>query len=359
MKVKIKDLKPNPYRDMENYPINREKVEALRASIKQTGFWDNILARPKPGYTELIDTFENGDPDIEHDILTGSDRHMYFGVKDNKEDYLEPIFELAYGHHRWVALKEVLSPEDTIDIPVKDLDDSTIIKIMANENMDEWKASPKVIDETVRVTKLFLQEHPEELKKYQKYNLSNPVTTGIALFLNWNETRVGYSLQRLGMIEEKKIEKEAIYDLPTDTSARTFSKVIKKHKIPITEQKKFAEKIKEKESYGESAMDDVWVQDKYTKPQKKEHKDYRILTLENKISQARNFLDEAADEITDMIRLIKELGTEPFNQSVQGALFMLTLNRIEKQISQLRNLNLNENENKSSTGKEDPKRIGK
>ncbi|GAH85311.1 unnamed protein product [marine sediment metagenome] len=49
MKVKIKDLEPNPFRDMDHYPINPEKIESLKNSISQTGFWDNILARKSNG----------------------------------------------------------------------------------------------------------------------------------------------------------------------------------------------------------------------------------------------------------------------------------------------------------------------
>jgi hypothetical protein len=37
-----------------------------------------------------------------------------------------------------------------------------MIKIMANENMEEYKVGPGVIDETVKVAKKFLEEHPEE-----------------------------------------------------------------------------------------------------------------------------------------------------------------------------------------------------
>ena len=49
MKIKIKDLTPNPFRDSEHYPIDQEKVESLKRSINKTGFWDNILAREKNG----------------------------------------------------------------------------------------------------------------------------------------------------------------------------------------------------------------------------------------------------------------------------------------------------------------------
>ena len=66
MKVKIKDLKPNPFRDMKNYPINQEKIQSLTNSINETGFWDNILARKNNGNIEI-----------------------------------------AYGHHRLVVLKKL------------------------------------------------------------------------------------------------------------------------------------------------------------------------------------------------------------------------------------------------------------
>jgi hypothetical protein len=36
MKVKIKDLEPNPYRDMNHYPIDEVKVRNLVDSIQQT-----------------------------------------------------------------------------------------------------------------------------------------------------------------------------------------------------------------------------------------------------------------------------------------------------------------------------------
>ena len=55
--------------------------------------------------------------------------------------------EIAYGHHRMVALQELGIKE--VDIPVKALDDATMIKIMANENMEDWETNTSVINETV------------------------------------------------------------------------------------------------------------------------------------------------------------------------------------------------------------------
>ena len=41
---KLKDVRANPFRNIEHYPIHPEKIEALRASINSTGFWDILPA---------------------------------------------------------------------------------------------------------------------------------------------------------------------------------------------------------------------------------------------------------------------------------------------------------------------------
>jgi hypothetical protein len=39
---------------------------------------------------------------------------------------------------------------DTVDIPVRDLDDTLMAKIMAHENMDEWAHNALIEQETLR-----------------------------------------------------------------------------------------------------------------------------------------------------------------------------------------------------------------
>jgi len=118
MNIQVNQLRPNPFRRIDAYPINREKVESLKASIDETSFWNNILVRP---------------------------------VKDG--------YEVAYGHHRLVALQEL----GVIDIeaPVKAIDDGLMFKIMANENRDSYKANRSVTIETVRVARDWLREQME------------------------------------------------------------------------------------------------------------------------------------------------------------------------------------------------------
>jgi hypothetical protein len=125
-KVRLVDLKPNPYRDIGVYPFKREKIDELKLSIGDTGFWDNILARDHNGQIQI-----------------------------------------AYGHHRLTALREIYGEDSDfeVDIPVKDISDADMIKIMAKENMDEWKTDPAILDETVKAAKRFIKDNPEVLKE--------------------------------------------------------------------------------------------------------------------------------------------------------------------------------------------------
>lgn len=110
MKIQVSDLRPNPFRRFEAYPLQPEKIAALKESIGSTEFWDNLVARRAP----------NG----------------------------HGGFEIAFGHHRVQALHEL--GIETIDIPLRDLDDKTMLRMMAHENRAEWGAVAAVEQETVR-----------------------------------------------------------------------------------------------------------------------------------------------------------------------------------------------------------------
>ena len=123
MKIQVKDIKPCPFRDMNKYPIDRDTVESLKGSIRETEFWDNLVAR------------KNGNG-----------------------------YEIPYGHHRLTALQELGIKE--IDIPVKNLSDSMMLKMMANDNMLQYQLNPSVIHETIRAVRGFLDD---ELTKYETW----------------------------------------------------------------------------------------------------------------------------------------------------------------------------------------------
>lgn len=105
----LNKIRPNPHRNMARYPIHRKKVEALKTSYRKTGFWGNIVAREVGGFAEI-----------------------------------------AYGHHRLVALQEEMTPRAKVDLIVRKLDASDMLKMMADENMHEYRTSAEVEQETVR-----------------------------------------------------------------------------------------------------------------------------------------------------------------------------------------------------------------
>src|ERR1035437_6163342 len=108
MKLKFKDVLSNPYRDLKGNPLRKEKIAELVASIKTTGFWDNVV------------------------------------VRKNKAGK----YELAYGHHRVAAAIE--AKEESADFIVKDLSDALMIQIMDNENREVYASSPKSMIEAVK-----------------------------------------------------------------------------------------------------------------------------------------------------------------------------------------------------------------
>lgn len=83
---RIGDIKANPFRNIERYPICRKKVERLRESLRKTGPWDNMIGR-------LV----NGEP------------------------------EITYGHHRMVALEEEYGKDRKIKLNISDMDDDKMI----------------------------------------------------------------------------------------------------------------------------------------------------------------------------------------------------------------------------------------
>ena len=126
-----------------------------------------------------------------------------------------------------------------------------MLKIMANENMDEWAMRPGVVEETVQAAKRFLEEHPEEMKKISARPVSSriPWDSIIASFQNWPVGRVTDARASMSDQERGVLEKEASHLLPHQTAERRFARTIKtegKSKpIPADVQVRAAKRIVE------------------------------------------------------------------------------------------------------------------
>lgn len=200
-KVKIKNLRPNPFRRLDEYPIDREKVNRLKLSIGVAGFWTSIIGRPAD----------------------------------------DGLVEIAFGHHRHVALTETFGPEDEVEIIVRNLTNEQMLKMMANENAREWGSDGWVTVETIRATLdaygkglIELPAVPKDTRKdlirYVSQNSdSRSYTKGIvAQFLGWTRSQRGETVRPnndcdvafaaidamdLGLVKPSQIKNVASYQI--------------------------------------------------------------------------------------------------------------------------------------------------
>lgn len=107
MKLKLKDVQNNPFRDLKGNPLIEAKIEELVNSIEISGYWDNCIAVKRGGK-----------------------------------------YCLAYGHHRLEAAKRAGLTE--ADFIIKDLDDAMLIKVMDLENRETYASSPASLIEAVK-----------------------------------------------------------------------------------------------------------------------------------------------------------------------------------------------------------------
>lgn len=222
MKIKVADLRPNPFREIGKYPIDKAKVERLKLSIRETSFWDNVLCRQSNG-----------------------------------------IYEIAYGHHRLEALKGLGINE--VNIPVKKLTDAQMVRIMAEENL-EWLTSPAVVYQTVMTVKKYLDEElaktdtmsdlPQGLMnlldlKDKRSSYENLKTKGVGQptilkFLggNWKPWMIQSALNSYHLAKEKILDPKAVIIFDRIEHADNFKRAVKNLEIPVKEQLKIAKKVK-------------------------------------------------------------------------------------------------------------------
>ena len=92
MKLKLEQIRPNPFRDFDLYPYDEEQIQRLQQSMDELGIFSGVTVRRKGG-----------------------------------------AFELAAGHHRVKAAERVGLTE--VDAVVENYTDQQMVEIMAAENL--------------------------------------------------------------------------------------------------------------------------------------------------------------------------------------------------------------------------------
>lgn len=202
--VRIKDILPNPFRDLDEWPTLKDKVEEIKQSYEDTGFWDGyMIARSK-----------------------------------GKQ------YEQAFGHHRLVAARELWGGEHKLTITVDDLSDDQMFKMMAQENSETYGqkfylAVMQPIASLVKAladSKVKLEEPEPRQRGYWRLAPSFLVNkdgdpslsytaTSIARYLSWTQgsgrdeakasERVLTALSALELIERKVLKQKDFLPLST------------------------------------------------------------------------------------------------------------------------------------------------
>ena len=224
MKIKVKDLLPNPFRNLDRFPIDREKVKELKKLINKDGFLDNIVVRKSA---------------------------------DGK-------YEIQYGHHRVVVLEKLGWEEKKIDIPVKDLTDDQMLRGMINENSEMWHhgtayfiesvwAAKKYIDEELAkyenwedlqefLRVLFVSDHAVKQAKELKNGVGEPI---IKKYLG-NALSKEKIRQSLAILRSKDVDLSAVKTFKKLNHAHAFMKALQKFPAPKpSKQKQWAKEIKQ------------------------------------------------------------------------------------------------------------------
>jgi len=212
-KIQIKEIIPNKYRGIKQYPIDQEKVNYLKESFKKTGMWIGIVGRK---------------------------------AENNK-------IEIAFGHHRKEAAKQLGYKE--IDVDVRKISDADMIRMMADENMDR-KINSAVINQTVMSAKQFLEKAISDPIKSEfdwlferKEDKTKAINKGVGeqhlmkfLGKEW-QRNINIALRT---INDKKIVAEAVEVFEKPAHADKTRAMLKKHNVPVEKQKEVTEKIKKK-----------------------------------------------------------------------------------------------------------------
>jgi ParB/RepB/Spo0J family partition protein len=135
--VPIDKIVANPFRDLDTYPVVKEKVDSLIMSFKTVGMWESIIARR---------------------MADGS-------------------YQQAFGHQRLAAAKTL--GLKTVPIIVKDLTDEQMVQYMGRENGEDYRADFLILLNTWEAG----LKYASRTEKYGK----STKDVDIARLLGWTE----------------------------------------------------------------------------------------------------------------------------------------------------------------------------
>jgi len=216
--AKLEEVKNNPFRTDEAYVYDQHKIDSLKESIETTSFWENLLARKtKAG-----------------------------------------VIQLAYGHHRLEALRQMVDSgiekykEIKINVrPDNQLTDEMMLKILVQENKDDWRDIPQnlcmsllqvkahimnILNSCTDVAEFFKRMGTSapamkmDARSFARFKNEGIGASTIAQFLGetWSRQTIQDALKLIEAGEQSDTLRKLAETLPNVTLAHRFSKLMTK-----------------------------------------------------------------------------------------------------------------------------------
>lgn len=278
MKIKLRQLTPNPYRDIGNYPIDKNRVAKLKGSILNTEFWGGLVCR----------------------------KHL------TKKGF----YQIAFGHHRIEALKDLEYTE--IPMTVLIYTEAQMLQAMAEENREIGQHDIKIMTQTVEQVKKFLDEELRKYKTWEKARINKLINTlfgnagnfertkqtgvgqtTILKFLGdtWKQSEIQFALD---VLNDKTVDREAIESFKNKYQATEFKAAVKEAKIPIKRQREVAKEIKSKVKGGREIREEVFKHSPLTISKNKKIEPKPLPMLDTVIE---NIVNKMADLYADLTKV--------------------------------------------------------
>lgn len=313
MNIKIANLEPNPFRNLNKYPLSREKIDGLKTSVKENGFWGGILVRKHP---------------------TQKDK-----------------YQMAFGHHRYQALKELRYDYADNTVVFKLTDDDMHHRMFA-ENHETWGARPSCILENVESTRdrlnsilakgwkdcgentrvFFDSQHAFEQAMRKEGGVGrHTILKYLGGLYNENQVKDALYILKESAQPDSDISLDAVKELPTMSHVEHFRKAVKEHETPKGTQKKIAEEIV-REGVGRRGVADIVAKFSPPIPNLKKKKTRQIKNIPNIIE----YVFKCENDTDNLNRRVKALLPEINEIADKGRLLgrlAPALKRLEETIS--------------------------
>lgn len=323
MKVQLNKIDPNPFRDIEHYPIQQSKVENLKRSINKTGYWDTIVGRVSPKNKGHI--------------------------------------QIAFGHHRLTALKDIFKPSDEIEIIIKNFSDDDMLRVMLLENDEDYDSNPVAFNEGIKqlwgrlksssTLRLTTRNHRKFLA-FEELPLpgdgDNIYSTIAAWQLaNWitpdySDIKVSRALEVLretGQVEidekgtkKETVAKEAAEKMPSKTAAHRFVNITKKSGLSHRQQKRVAQKIADTGDFSERGIRAAIIDEKQANNHREKNgKELKLYELGEEIKETSLLISKVNSKVLTLIRFREEIADSVYKTEINklGAAVMLLIKNLK------------------------------